>query len=386
MTRRDTLSISSAIASAMMMLPAQAQQTATRAAIRRGPDIFDAAAQGDRARAKALLAMAPGIANLETEDGLTPLWFAAAGAHADVVSDLVSAGANVNGAAESPLIAAVDHSDGLTVLQMIDSMAGNGANPNVRRRSDRKSAVEIAAARGHRDVVRFLVRRGAEASGVADAAGVDPVHFGKRYLLDGKPVDRDDTYGLPVSLVNQFVGVSHVDLERVRKLHKLVPVLVNVRATFDELPVEAAAHVGNLPIVRYLLEAGAPLSTCTAVVLGETPLVRRMVAEDARVLHERGAHDQGLMHYTAFADPRIDIAELLISRGLDVDQRGLGQTALHFAARRGHVELAELLLAKGADLNSVSTSRIAPGTPLALAMKAKHVKMVEFLRSRGARG
>lgn len=378
--------MSGAVASAMMMLPAQAQQTGTRATIRRGTDIFEAAAQGDRTRAKALLAMAPGIANLETEDGLTPLWFAAAGGHPDVVLDLVSAGANLNGAAESPLIAAVDHADGVTVLQMVDTLAGNGANPNVRRRSDQKSAVEIAAAQGHRDVVRYLVRRGADASGVAEASGVDPVYFGKRYLLDGKLVDRDDTYGLPVPLVNQFVGVSHVDLERVRKLHKLVPVLVNVRATFDEMPVEAAAHVGNLPIVRYLLEAGAPLSTCTAVVMGETALVRRMVAADARVLHERGAHDQGLMHYTAFADPRIDIAELLISSGIDVDQRGLGQTALHFAARRGHVELAELLLAKGADLNSVSTSRIAAGTPLALAMKAKQVKMVEFLRSRGARG
>jgi hypothetical protein len=46
--------------------------------------------------------------------------------------------------------------------------------------------------------------------------------------------------------------------------------------------------------------------------------------------------------------------------------------------------MAELLLVRGADLNARSYQRTAI-TPLALAIRAKQEKMVEFLKSRGAK-
>ena len=47
---------------------------------------------------------------------------------------------------------------------------------------------------------------------------------------------------------------------------------------------------------------------------------------------------------------RKEIAELLISKGVDVNATGNGQSPLHLAAIMGHVEVTELLIASGADL------------------------------------
>ena len=47
------------------------------------------------------------------------------------------------------------------------------------------------------------------------------------------------------------------------------------------------------------------------------------------------------------------------------------------------MELAEVLLMNRADLNAVAKSRADEITPLTFAIKAKHEKMAEFLKSRG---
>jgi ankyrin repeat protein len=57
---------------------------------------------------------------------------------------------------------------------------------------------------------------------------------------------------------------------------------------------------------------------------------------------------------------------------------------LHLAAGKGYLELADVLLAHGADVNAAARSR-GQETPLTIAVKAKRDKMVEFLKSRGAR-
>jgi ankyrin repeat protein len=63
----------------------------------------------------------------------------------------------------------------------------------------------------------------------------------------------------------------------------------------------------------------------------------------------------------------------------------LGLTTLHVAAAKGHIELAELLLAHGADVNSPGAQGGRMLTPLAMAARSKQSKMENFLKSRGGR-
>jgi len=132
-------------------------------------------------------------------------------------------------------------------------------------RYDGKSALHLAAARGYDDLVEMLIHRGANpeardadgklpvdvANGEAisvlrRASAIERVHFARRYTQDlrGNPVTREDRYGIPQELINQFVSVAHFDFEKVKQLQRLCPTLVMTRATWDELAIEAAAHMG----------------------------------------------------------------------------------------------------------------------------------------------
>src|SRR5438309_2254538 len=68
------------------------------------------------------------------------------------------------------------------------------------------------------------------------AADIERVHFDRRYIQDlhGKPVVRDDTNGLPWTLVNQLASVAHTNFEKVKELLGAHPTLMNTRASWDE--------------------------------------------------------------------------------------------------------------------------------------------------------
>ena len=77
----------------------------------------------------------------------------------------------------------------------------------------------------------------------------------------------------------------------------------------------------------------------------------------------------------------------LLDAGADVNVREtsndrLQYTPLHWAAYYGHLEIAEILISRGADLDAEDPSY---STPLYLAAEQGHPKVVEFLISKGAK-
>jgi uncharacterized protein len=345
-------------------------------------DVFEAAASGDSKRANEIAKDDPGLAHHRLPDGRTPLHLAAEAGKPAMVTFFAMKGADLSAGPESPLLAAVDYPDHALASEMSIFLLMNASNPNARRR-DGKTALELAAARGYDDLVQMLIHRGAEAS----SPSVERAYYGRRYTQDlrGNPVTREDTYGIPQDWINQFVAVAHFDFEKVKQLQKLCPTLIMTRATWDELAIEAAAHMGLTPMAQFLADLGAPVSTCTATLVGEQALVKRLVSEDPACLRERGAHDIALVAYTALGAQHVEIAEFLLSAGADVHARSLGQTSLHIAAGKGYVELAQLFLDHGADINATATVRGASVTPLALAEQAKQEKMAALLKQRGGR-
>jgi len=160
---------------------------------------------------------------------------------------------------------------------------------------------------------------------------------------------------------------------------------LNTRASWDELAVEAASHTGQLEMAQWLAEQGAPVSTCTAVLLGSNGLVKKALEEDPDCVFERGAHDIPILAYTAYAQERTEIAERLLAAGANVQARALGVTVLHLAAKKGYLDLATLLLAKNADVNATAPSKDGAKTALDLATGASQSKMAQLLKDHGAK-
>ena len=99
---------------------------------------------------------------------------------------------------------------------------------------------------------------------------------------------------LEASLVQQFVGNAHGDLDRVKELLAQEPALVN--ATWDwgggdfETGLGAAAHMGRRDIAEFLLENGARLDLFAAAMLGKLEIVKAALAAFPQAIHTPGPH------------------------------------------------------------------------------------------------
>lgn len=95
-------------------------------------------------------------------------------------------------------------------------------------------------------------------------------------------------------LVNEFVGVAHGNLERVKTLLAQEPVLLN--ACWDwgggdfETALGAAGHMGRRDIALFLLEKGARLDMFAAAMLGELEIVQSMLKAFPNLSASPGPH------------------------------------------------------------------------------------------------
>lgn len=77
----------------------------------------------------------------------------------------------------------------------------------------------------------------------------------------------------------------------------------------------------------------------------------------------------------------LDRLESAIRRGATNDRDNSGYTALHYAARAGHLKACRMLLSAGADVNCMTNGGV---TPLHRASMMGRVEIVEFLCEKGA--
>jgi len=125
-----------------------------------------------------------------------------------------------------------------------------------------------------------------------------------------------------------FYHIKSQQVEEVLQLLTREEVSINQQDINGETALHVATGLGYSNIVRLLLSQGADPNIASYTDVGHmTPLLK--------------ASEQG----------RLDIAEMLVKAGADLDVRNRnGQTALILAIRNSHSAIAKFLVSAGADL------------------------------------
>lgn len=314
--------------------------------------LAEAVMYGNFAATKLLLRSGVDV-NEPDNDGYSPLQRAARHGFFKIVEFLVRAGANVN--------APPSLTEGYTALHF----AVEGKNVNL---------------------VRFLIQAGAH-------VGTQPHPSLGKTLLEvcaaggygGFSCDRSEIFKLLLNAGAPITG------PRVRRRCRnwnsaltslitrsaengLVQLVLDAGADINQpgcgkgarTPIQAAAEVGNLELVKELLLKGAKINAPAGALNGRTALQAGCSRERAN----------------------LELVEFLLGKGADVNaEAGIsgGLTALQGAAIRGHIRIALLLLGFGADVNA-GPAEIDGRMALDGAAEHGRLDMVQLLLNANAKG
>lgn len=180
----------------------------------------------------------------------------------------------------------------------------------------------------------------------------------------------------------ELLIVAHSNLERTKELLEAHPALLNVTYTWAEnnyeTPIQAAAHVGNVPIAEYLLDQGAPLEICTAAMLGRTDVVKQILADDPTQIKAVGGHGIPLLNHAAISGV-VEIVELIRDDGGEMRGASL---AMLGAVGKGHIDMVRWLLENGAD--DLTITNFQDLNALDIAIRMEHDDIATLLREHGA--
>ncbi len=181
--------------------------------------------------------------------------------------------------------------------------------------------------------------------------------------------------------LREFVIASHWNLPKVQEILAQFPEMLNISYQWAEndyeTAIQAAAHVGSVPVAEFLLSQGAPLEICTAAMLGREDEVIRLLAEDPSLINARGAHAIPLMAHAALSGD-VALARMLHEHGA---HEGMS-FALSLAVSKGHVEMTHWLLENGAP--DLSWTNHEGKTPLTVAVEAGNETIAALLLKYGA--
>uniref|UniRef100_A0A8C0ERS5 Ankyrin 1 n=1 Tax=Bubo bubo TaxID=30461 RepID=A0A8C0ERS5_BUBBB len=295
------------------------------------------------------------ILETTTKKGNTALHIAALAGQLDVVRELVNYGANVNAQSQkgfTPLYMAAQENH----LEVVKFLLENGANQNVAT-EDGFTPLAVALQQGHENVVAHLINYGTKGK-----VRLPALHIAAR---------NDDTRTAAVLLQND----PNADvLSKVMCLAGVAQLLLNRGASVNFTPqngitpLHIASRRGNIIMVRLLLDRGAHIETRTKDEL--TPLhcaARNGHVRIAEILLDHGAPIQAKTKVPAGHCGLV--LGLLVEKGAKPNSRALnGFTPLHIACKKNHIRVMELLLKTGASIDAVTEVgglQHSPGSPAA---------------------
>ncbi len=267
---------------------------------------------------------------------------------------------------------AIKEGDAETVKRLLKM----GASPNAVDSTDGRTPLTNACKCGHLEIVRILLDAGAQVNRkdrFKDCWGKDASQVPLAAACDRAVQDHSSVLSISRLLLEYGADVlsAHVDgtngpLHFAAKYGHVEAVSlllgkgvdVNIKGSYGQMALHHVAAFGkSLDLMRILLERGAQVN-----------------AE-----YQQGSN--ALFNLISGDEDNVDIARLLIDKGVKLQSEGLGG-ALYWAARCGKKQIVELLIARGMDVDS----RDYKNEEIAIigAMERKHYDVVKLLLEHGA--
>ncbi|SLM48078.1 protein of unknown function [Nitrospira japonica] len=330
----------------------------------------------------------------------TPLHFAVASGHDEVVSYLLEARANPNlpsGSGETPLHFAGRH-DGVKIVKQL---CANGANKEVRDRNGKGQTPLIAAlARKAFAGAQALASERADLQSYISEDPIkieeewSPLHFWSykgdtevvQFLLRNRAkIDAQNTEGYrPLHLA---AARAHFDVVMLLLDHGATPDLI---AKDNHTPITLACLAGALNVVSQLYQrVDSPLSAREnipsllhyGVLSGNVAIVNFLLSKDHPVDHLDAFGFTPL--HLAIQEGHLEIVRCLVRAGADLEYPARTPLIMpiHLAAEGGHSEIIRHLHENHVPLDAVTNERPAP---ILLAMRYGHIDAVKTLLLLGA--
>jgi ankyrin repeat protein len=289
-----------------------------------------AAFRDDLEMVKWLIAAGANVKATTREGAITPLFMACTNGNASIIGALLSAGADanaVNANGTTALMTAASSGSVDAVKLLLD----RGADVKAKERIHGQTALMFAAALNRRDVVNLLTARGAEPNVMTEVRPVARVRF-----------DQDG------NIVEDRAGAAAGGRGAAR------PAGAEAQAKADEAGDAQAA--------------AAAMKTATEALQSDLDVLARGMGLKGSEL--RLAKPKARATDVATRAPRRVGPEMIG-----------GMTALHYAAREGHLEAVRALVEAGVDLNLVNGDKF---TPLVMAITNGHFELAKYLLDHGA--
>ncbi|NIA15494.1 MAG: hypothetical protein GWP08_15630 [Nitrospiraceae bacterium] len=207
---------------------------------------------------------------------------------------------------------------------------------------------------GHPDTVRLLIERGADIN-ARDAVGKIPLHVAvganRSALVELLFAKGTDVNAKDRNLWTPLHACMEKGCLATAQLLLVYGATINAKDIAGRSPLHVAAQRGNVQLVKVLIANGADVN---------------MKDRNGRAPIHAAAWEGHWGAVQVFIGARADINA--------ADKNGF--TALHIAAQRGHARMAKLLISRRADPNARNYQGL---TPLAVAQKARKGDVVEIL-------